>query len=282
MAAPAEQSGKNLAVRGIGNRITRWKTKFPMCCHSTDKQPTAPKGGWNPSLAMGLLLMAGVLGLGLFALSSIVLRSAVRESALTAARNNARLGLVLALGELQRNPHQDVIPDDTAYSVRWQRGLVSSVESDRVDANEAVPLFDERKDGFALSAAKVALRESGAGMGGAYAWSVVTPVGHPVKRDLHEGLRTMISTEITQPIHHQATDVPARFAIRSYGEARVPGRDVVVGAWCEACVERSRGYVDPSDPPDAVPDKLSTLNQTFGRRFQVNAFRFLTEDEIPS
>ena len=96
------------------------------------------------------------------------------------------------------------------------------------------------------------------------------------------------------------------FVIRSYGEAVNPVTGESTGrAWCEAVVQRVPEYLDQTDPDltkttlgnlstalyDATPpyslsafgvasSNLSTLNKTFGRRFKIVGFRWLTDQDI--
>ena len=73
------------------------------------------------------------------------------------------------------------------------------------------------------------------------------------------------------------------FVIRSYGEAVNPTTAAVEGrAWCEAIVQRVPDYFDPAaDPAETSPAALtSALNQTYGRRFKVISFRWLTRSDI--
>ncbi len=76
------------------------------------------------------------------------------------------------------------------------------------------------------------------------------------------------------------------FVIRTYGEAVNPTTGVTEGrAWCEATVQRVPEYFDSSattgDQAEVAPAALtSTLNQTFGRRFKIVSFRWLTRSDI--
>lgn len=76
------------------------------------------------------------------------------------------------------------------------------------------------------------------------------------------------------------------FRIRSYGEALSPdGKSILARAWCEAIVQRTPNYIDPTNTPterDALPtDKvLTSTNKQFGRRFEIVSFRWLSQDEI--
>ena len=72
------------------------------------------------------------------------------------------------------------------------------------------------------------------------------------------------------------------FVVRTYGEAVNPATGATEGrAWCEATVQRVPDYFDPADPAETAPAALtSTLNQTFGRRFKIVSFRWLTRSDI--
>lgn len=79
------------------------------------------------------------------------------------------------------------------------------------------------------------------------------------------------------------------FTIRAYGDARDSAGNVIKArAVCEATIFRSRDFVDASE--DAAEATLSgssgalparnTTNTTFGRRFEIISFRWLSESEI--
>lgn len=86
------------------------------------------------------------------------------------------------------------------------------------------------------------------------------------------------------------------FVVRAYGETREPGGKVTARAWCEAVVQRSAFYLDPSDEPAKRPlvpmsgdsadpqlddnSRMSVINKTFGRRFDVVSFRWLSPEEV--
>lgn len=73
------------------------------------------------------------------------------------------------------------------------------------------------------------------------------------------------------------------FIIRSYGEAVNPTTGATEGkAWCEATVQRVPEYFDKAaDAEEVGPAALtSALNQTYGRRFKVVSFRWLTRSDI--
>lgn len=76
------------------------------------------------------------------------------------------------------------------------------------------------------------------------------------------------------------------FRIRSYGEALgADGKSVTARAWCEAVVQRLPDYVDPSNPASARATSpsdtaLTPANKTFGRKFEILSFRWLSQNEI--
>ena len=72
------------------------------------------------------------------------------------------------------------------------------------------------------------------------------------------------------------------FRIRAYGEARSKdGKKVLARSWCEAIVQRTPEYLDPSDETWKLPTQLhSETNKRFGRRFVVTRFRWLQPEEV--
>lgn len=69
------------------------------------------------------------------------------------------------------------------------------------------------------------------------------------------------------------------FRIRAYGESTRDGR-VAARAWCEAIVQRTPEFVDASDAPDTAVASLKASNKSFGRRFELVSFRWLSPDEV--
>lgn len=78
------------------------------------------------------------------------------------------------------------------------------------------------------------------------------------------------------------------FTIRAYGDVRDATGKIIASAICEATVRRTRNFVDPSDD-SATADLSNTsgavtqkraVNQTFGRRFEIVSFRWLSPSEI--
>jgi hypothetical protein len=72
------------------------------------------------------------------------------------------------------------------------------------------------------------------------------------------------------------------FVIRSYGETINPVTQEIEGnAWCEATVQRIPEFVDPIDFPETPVEQLtSETNKTFGRKFKIIEFRWLTKEQL--
>lgn len=69
------------------------------------------------------------------------------------------------------------------------------------------------------------------------------------------------------------------FIIRTYGDSRDAADNIQAKAWCEAVVQRTPEYVDQANPPEASTG-LSAANTTFGRKFNIVSFRWLSQNEI--
>lgn len=72
------------------------------------------------------------------------------------------------------------------------------------------------------------------------------------------------------------------FRVRGYGEARDSAGNVTARAWCEALVQRTSEYIDTKadDANKSVLQLTSDVNKTHGRRFKIETFRWLNENEI--
>lgn len=76
------------------------------------------------------------------------------------------------------------------------------------------------------------------------------------------------------------------FVVRTYGEARNPVTgDIAARAWCEAVLQRLPDYVDDSMTPEtdlatAPNNAVTQTNRTFGRRYKMVSFRWLTPSDI--
>jgi hypothetical protein len=70
------------------------------------------------------------------------------------------------------------------------------------------------------------------------------------------------------------------FLVRAYGDSANPATGGVEGrAWCEAVVQRVPDFVDPTEPPEAAAG-LSDTNRSYGRRFRIVRFRWLSAAEV--
>ena len=87
--------------------------------------------------------------------------------------------------------------------------------------------------------------------------------------------------DILNVLGNAATARSDTFTIRGYGEARDPSGKILACATCEAVVQRFPEWVDPADPVETVPTKLtSRANKNFGRRFLITSLRWLNTNEI--
>lgn len=71
------------------------------------------------------------------------------------------------------------------------------------------------------------------------------------------------------------------FVIRTYGDAMDQNGNVLARAWCEAVVQRTPDYVDPTDDNHLKTSDLeSDANKRFGRAIRIVSFRWLNASEI--
>jgi hypothetical protein len=70
------------------------------------------------------------------------------------------------------------------------------------------------------------------------------------------------------------------FTVRAYGDARDSSGAIISRSWCEAVVQRMPEYVSSADQSHVAPAALSSeANRTFGRRFTIVSFRWLSPVE---
>ena len=74
------------------------------------------------------------------------------------------------------------------------------------------------------------------------------------------------------------------FRIRAYGEVRDSNDNIIAKATCEAIVQRLPEYLDPNtnEPwdDDSETPTLNAINQTYGRKFEIQSFRWLDQSEV--
>ncbi len=101
----------------------------------------------------------------------------------------------------------------------------------------------------------------------------------------------VIQSDLLKPIANTLSVRDDTFRIRAYGDS-MKGGIVVARAWCEAIVQRVPEYTDKSNDPE-VPARimsedgvfsdnteLTPINRRFGRKFQIESFRWLSGSEI--
>jgi hypothetical protein len=71
------------------------------------------------------------------------------------------------------------------------------------------------------------------------------------------------------------------FIVRTYGEVINPVTNNTEGrAWLEAVVQRLPDFVDTANDAAELQSALNATNTSFGRRFRVVSFRWLSSDDI--
>jgi hypothetical protein len=103
---------------------------------------------------------------------------------------------------------------------------------------------------------------------------------------------SITQADILEPIASRLSARSDTFRIRAYGEAKSGG--TTARAYCEAVIQRRPEYLDPSSTTGNEPwddttfqstlspggKTLTNLNKTFGRRFSIVQFRWLSSNEI--
>lgn len=111
-------------------------------------------------------------------------------------------------------------------------------------------------------------------------------IGNPTALEREQGYRStgipgwVTQADVLQVIGPSISARSDTFRIRTMGQARDAAGKVVATAYCEAIVQRTAPFVDPSDPAHTPTDMLNPTNQTFGRKFEIVSFRWLSSDEI--
>ena len=98
----------------------------------------------------------------------------------------------------------------------------------------------------------------------------------------------LIQSDVLASLGNILTVRDDTFTVRSYGCVRNPNKAILAQAWCEAVVQRTMNYVDPTnDPQDAEykPDGtkgkgLSNTNKVMGRQFRIVSFKWLDNWDI--
>jgi hypothetical protein len=98
----------------------------------------------------------------------------------------------------------------------------------------------------------------------------------------------LIQSDVLASLGNILTVRDDTFTVRSYGCVRNPNKAILAQAWCEAVVQRTMNYVDPSNnpqdavyKPDGSKDKgLTNTNQVMGRQFRIVSFKWLDNWDI--
>jgi len=90
----------------------------------------------------------------------------------------------------------------------------------------------------------------------------------------------LTQADVLQVTGNSLTTRSDTFRIRTYGESIDASGNSVAKAYCEAIVQRTPAYIDPTDKPSARGASLTSPNQTYGRKFEIISFRWLSPLEI--
>ncbi len=107
--------------------------------------------GFALVVALSLMILLTVIAVGLLTLSSISLRASSQGSSASIARTNARLAMMLALGDLQKfmGPDQSVSATASAVVANAKRPNLTGVwRSWRWTPGSGSPSYAEKKNGF--------------------------------------------------------------------------------------------------------------------------------------
>jgi hypothetical protein len=96
----------------------------------------------------------------------------------------------------------------------------------------------------------------------------------------------LTQADVLQVIGPSITARSDTFRIRTYGESINAAGQVVARAYCEAIVQRFPDYVDPQNLAherenlSTTANELTPINLTYGRKFEIVSFRWLTPEEV--
>jgi hypothetical protein len=195
--------------------------------------------GFALVISLSLMVLLVVLSVGLLGLSSISLRSSSRSEAMQVAKANARMALVLALGELQKTtgPDQSItatsairtgaketqwtgawstVPGASEDEVSW---LVSGDEPDPAAgaSGDTMVLVDSDEASRKVTAEAVSVEPTGKGIPGRYAWWIGD-----------EGVKARV--DIQRPLD---TPTPDRKRIALSQSPAEPGLATLGAAWAK-------------------------------------------------
>jgi hypothetical protein len=117
----------------------------------TPLQSASSKSGFALVVTLSLMILLTIMAVGLLTLSSISLRASSQGSSASIARTNARLAMMLALGDLQKfmGPDQSVSASAAAVVENAKRPNLTGVwRSWRWTPGSGSPSYAEKKNGF--------------------------------------------------------------------------------------------------------------------------------------
>lgn len=177
-----------------------------------------------------------------------------------------------------KNGFTDVTASEDAVTLRWKNGGPradydgSDKDNRPADADSKRPdwAFDSADNNFGTVASIVADQE----------------MLKDAKYIPEQGFRStgipgwLTQADVLQVIGSSITAKSDTFRVRAYGEALDASGKTTAKAWCEAIVQRIPSYVDPANAATARGAELSALNKTYGRKYQIVSFRWLSAQEI--
>lgn len=253
-------SGKLEVVEGSSANNTD-EVMFPRFMVSTSNQPIDPDGGY--SMMMGSTEVRGGNGSGLAAWGDIrKLDSAqIRQLAEEMVKQVKLRGPFLNMSDFV-NRRLDSKNEEYALKGALQAAIDNAHLNDGFDDETTEPQtggslykFPEAEEGSIYTAAP----------------------GYLIQSDILLSLGNILTVR------------DDTFTIRSYGAVRSESEGVLAQAWCEAVVQRTIEYVDPTNDPsdcDYNPDgsqgknKLTATNKVVGRKFRIVSFKWLDAWDI--
>lgn len=86
--------------------------------------------------------------------------------------------------------------------------------------------------------------------------------------------------DILTPIAPYLSARSDSFLVRACGRVTDANGRVTATAYCEAVIQRTAEFLDPTDPPETQLTQVNPINREFGRRFNVISFRWIDPREI--
>ncbi|MFH1499404.1 MAG: hypothetical protein ABII82_16465, partial [Verrucomicrobiota bacterium] len=94
----------------------------------------------------------------------------------------------------------------------------------------------------------------------------------------------ILQADVLSPLAPKLAPRSDTFVIRTYGDVENPVTgEITARAWCEAVVQRTPDYVVDASAGGNSPEELPVAgsdNETFGRRYELVSFRWLSPEEL--